>query len=350
VDKAVQQLIKRIQILIPLFIEGGTFIGLDDPEWSLERWTVFFLYEKGTGITPGIAPYTFMGYCTVYRYFYFQPKSGDLKAKKQIDAQDAPISSLLEVPNITFSSVPARSRLSQFIIIPPFQHGGNGSRFYNAIVDFYLAEKSTIEITVEDPNELFDDMRDINDLARLRLMPEFAAIRINNAATPKPKGNVPVDILDRNLLKQIRVKSKTAPRQFARVLEMQLLSLIPQEIRQPLSYKASSSANLKLKQKEHEYYLWGLWTKMRLYRHNKEQLAQLDRVERIERLDGVLGNVEADYLRLLSALEEREKNASGKGVSSANGTRAASGSKRGPPDDEENEPSSKKVRVSENEA
>jgi len=35
-----------MQILVPLFIEGGTLIELDDPDWTIERWTVFFVYGK----------------------------------------------------------------------------------------------------------------------------------------------------------------------------------------------------------------------------------------------------------------------------------------------------------------
>ncbi|KAL8872563.1 MAG: hypothetical protein Q9174_001831 [Haloplaca sp. 1 TL-2023] len=42
-DPAVQQLIERIQILVSLFIEGGTPIPLDDQDWSLARWRVFFV-------------------------------------------------------------------------------------------------------------------------------------------------------------------------------------------------------------------------------------------------------------------------------------------------------------------
>lgn len=45
-DPAVQQLIDRIQILISLFIEGGTPIPLDDQDWSLARWRVFFVYDS----------------------------------------------------------------------------------------------------------------------------------------------------------------------------------------------------------------------------------------------------------------------------------------------------------------
>ncbi|KAI4111113.1 MAG: hypothetical protein LQ339_000841 [Xanthoria mediterranea] len=43
IDPAVRQLIDRIQILISLFIEGGTPIPLDDADWSLAKWRIFFV-------------------------------------------------------------------------------------------------------------------------------------------------------------------------------------------------------------------------------------------------------------------------------------------------------------------
>ena len=43
-DPAAQRLIERVQILISLFIEGGTPLPLDDQDWSLARWRVFFVY------------------------------------------------------------------------------------------------------------------------------------------------------------------------------------------------------------------------------------------------------------------------------------------------------------------
>lgn len=39
----VQQILQRIQFLVPCFIEGGTLLNLDDPEWTLQRWRVYFL-------------------------------------------------------------------------------------------------------------------------------------------------------------------------------------------------------------------------------------------------------------------------------------------------------------------
>ena len=42
-DPAVKLLISRMQILISFFIEGGTPLELDDQEWSLARWRVYFV-------------------------------------------------------------------------------------------------------------------------------------------------------------------------------------------------------------------------------------------------------------------------------------------------------------------
>jgi histone acetyltransferase 1 len=343
-------MVKRIQILVPLFIEGGTLIELEDPQWSLERWTIFFLYQKKTAdVDPNVSPYTFMGYSTVYRYFLYQPMTppSSPPAKKQRIEYPATFDFKLPIPDVTFSSLPCRSRISQFVILPPFQSGGNGSRFYNAIFDFYSKEPQTIEITVEDPNVDFDDLRDINDLTYLRTAPDFTALRINTKATPRPKGPVPRDIMDLDNLEKIRIKNKIAPRQFYRVVEMQLLSLIPTGIRQSLIEERPKISGAELKAKQLEYHLWQLFVKKRLYKHNKDMLMQLDRAERIDKLDETLGAVEADYARLLRAADKRVGGKlaenSGNGVS-MNGSGTA---KRASPDEaaeDDEQPSTKKVK------
>lgn len=319
-------MVKRIQLLVPLFIEGGTIIELNDPEWTLERWTVFFLYQKNE-IQEGQSPYVFMGYSTVYRYFHFQP------VKSNAGKPD------FEFPldHIPFSSLPCRSRISQFVILPPFQGGGNGSRFYNSIFDFYYAEPETIEITVEDPNYAFDDMRDLNDLARLRTLPEFQSIKINSSVKADRKGVVPRDIVDLPALEKIRTSTKIAPRQFLRVVEMHLLSKIPLSIRSSILAEEGKIPPADIP-KVHEYDLWTLWVKKRLWKHNKDSLMQMDKNERLEKLDEVLSGVLGDYTRLLNAYESR----SGKG---ANGKDSSKGKRPSPGDDGETEPSAKKVRI-----
>lgn len=42
-DPAVQTLLERMQIFVSFFIEGGTYLALDDQEWTLARWRVFFV-------------------------------------------------------------------------------------------------------------------------------------------------------------------------------------------------------------------------------------------------------------------------------------------------------------------
>jgi histone acetyltransferase 1 len=40
----VRKLLDRVQVLVSLFIEAGTPLETDDPEWTLERWTVYFVW------------------------------------------------------------------------------------------------------------------------------------------------------------------------------------------------------------------------------------------------------------------------------------------------------------------
>lgn len=43
-DPAVRQILGRMQILISFFIEGGTPLELNDQEWTLARWRIYFVW------------------------------------------------------------------------------------------------------------------------------------------------------------------------------------------------------------------------------------------------------------------------------------------------------------------
>jgi histone acetyltransferase 1 len=305
-DLAVQQLVSRIQIMVTLFIEGGTPIDLEEPDKG--RWTVFFLYRKQPvhGTTDQFS-YMFAGYCTVYRFFLYQPPTppgtpSDTTApavKDDLDLGDG---------NFDLSTLPCRSRISQFIIIPSFQGKGHGPKFYSLIYQDYLKHPQTVEITVEDPNEAFDDLRDISDLAFLRTDPEFTALRLNTDLTLPGNGIVPRNLVDPEASEALRRKVKMAPRQFARVLEMHLMSTLPDSVRPGISPEQSASGKVT-KEQEHEYTLWKLLVKKRIYRQNRDTLGQLDLPERIEKLEETRGSVEFEYARLLAMFETRQKQA-----------------------------------------
>jgi len=41
--KEASHLVENMQIFVTFFIDGGTFLELNDSDWTVDRWTVFFL-------------------------------------------------------------------------------------------------------------------------------------------------------------------------------------------------------------------------------------------------------------------------------------------------------------------
>lgn len=323
-DRAVKQLLTRVQILVSLFVEGGTPIDVDE-----DRWTVFFLYTRYTDPATKRQVYMFGGYCTVYRFYLYQLPSPPASPARDLDLGDG---------NFDLTQLPCRSRISQFIVIPPFQGKGVGSQFYQTIFSQYLNHPQTVEITVEDPNEAFDDMRDLCDLTYLRTVPDFLELRINTSVKVPKDGAVPKDIIDPEAYEQLRRRVKIAPRQVARVLEMQLMSQLAASVRPCITTDGKEKAPKSRPAEDHEYSLWKLLVKTRLYRQHKDILGQLDAAERVEKLEETVASVEFEYARLLLLLESREEK-------SRQGLENGSNGKRKADDTAEEESASKKARV-----
>lgn len=249
-DPACRALVDNMQILVSLYIEGGTPLDLEDEDWVNKRWEVFFLYAKDSSSSSGNGPaYNFIGYCTLYRHFYFHKTNNNL----------------------------SRTRLSQFLVLPPYQKQGHGAKFYSAIVDHYMAIPEVVELTVEDPSEPFADLRDLCDLARIRRDPDFKALQLTDIAK--------LGLAE--VTEPLRKKHKMPKRQFYRTLELELLSRLD-------------------KRKKREYKQYRLFVKKRIYMQNADVLSQLDRLEKIDKLEETYIHVEDDYYRLLKAAKTRK--------------------------------------------
>lgn len=267
---------------------------------------------------PSKPAYTLAGYSTAYCLFFYDsdrpnyyqlpepsPAAGENNDDDRSPYTDTSLGSLL----------PARQRISQFLILPPYQSSGHGSYLYNSMMSYFLPQSIICEISVEDPNESFDDLRDINDLIRLRHDKQgFSSLRINvdtklpgSQTTPLPTSS----LLDQQTLSSLQKSSKMAPRQFARMVEMHLLDKIPMRHR---SMARISRKDRATDEWDRAYYFWRLLVKQRLYKHNKELLAQLELEERVEKLEETLNGVERDYVRLLEAVAKREKKIEGTGA------------------------------------
>lgn len=254
---------RRMQLFILLYIEGGSYINEDE-----DAWEFVVLYEKRRRLSnPDVVTYHFVGYSSLYQFYCFPEK--------------------------------IRLRLSQFVILPPYQRQGHGSALYNAIYQYTLSRADVSELTVEDPAEAFEDLRDQNDLRMLLGLSKFMSEgfgqsgavgdssvgpirRTTSAKAAKLKGKMGPPV-DKNWAEKWRRELKIAGRQFSRLIEMlQLIHLDPLDVRSQRSYR--------------------LQVKERLYRFNYEILMQLEKPERLEKLEETFQSVVEGYGRILSTI------------------------------------------------
>lgn len=309
-DRRMRTLVDSIQILILFFIEGGQFVNLEEADWTLDRWRVYLTYQKSARPpTPTASPYSFVGYATTYRFYKF------LKPDR---TNDGPRFTFPSTETITPKDLSSRLRISQFLITPPYQNSGHGSALYQAIYGEVMGDNTVLEMTVEDPSEEFDKLRDMNDFDTLE--PQFKAADIKLNSSPfasldrgRLKSVPTAKLLDLETLQGIRSRNKIASRQFARMVEMYLLAQIP------LSHRASGGASLtSLKVRgarapnadDRSYFWWRLLLKQRIIKKNKDLLQQVPLEERFPQIEDSARAQEDEYEGLiLSYALRREKEA-----------------------------------------
>jgi histone acetyltransferase 1 len=276
-DRKAMTVMKNMKMLIPLFIETGTVGFLDDddvPEhaWTFARWTLFLLYRVDD---PG---YSLVGFATSYRLWVWP----------EAPTKDPRTGELVESP---------RERISQFLILPPYQRQCHGIQLYNAVTSKFVADAHVFEITVEDPNEGFDRLRDYCDLSRLYGDPAFAKLRSPTEIAEErftPKKPVPVDaIVAPSVIKALRQRHKLIPRQVQRLVEVHLLRQIPAGNRSETLVRFQKMRARK--PEDRQYYLWRLLVKARVCARNYEELQEVDETERVPKLEQVVDSLQEEY-------------------------------------------------------
>ncbi|RLV94303.1 Histone acetyltransferase type B catalytic subunit [Spathaspora sp. JA1] len=171
-DSAGLELHKRLQILVLLFIEAGSYIDTSD-----ELWDLYVVYDKDSS--------SIVGFATAYNYWKYPGANKFDDNKREI-----------------------RKKISQFIILPIYQGKRLGGQFYSRLFDVWHKDDEVVEVVVEDPNESFDDMRDRADLSRLNKILDLSIV------TPK---------VETSWIEETRKQLKLEKRQFSRLLELILL-------------------------------------------------------------------------------------------------------------------------------
>lgn len=317
-DPRMKELVRNIQIFICFFIEGGQYLDLDDVDWTLDRWRVYLVYKKSAQLAMAQAsPYCFVGYATTYRFFQFLAS----KSKSQTIQHLEPFP---PVEKLSAKRLSSRLRISQFLILPNYQRGGHGSALYEAIYSETMADSTILELTVEDPSEEFDKLRDVNDFKILRTEFEKAGIKLNTEPFAKAERGrikkVPTaTLLPIDKLNDIRRRHKIAARQFARLTELFLLANIAFSHRQ---LGGGSLTALKIKgarapdPNDRSYYWWRVLLKQRILKKNKDVLIQLPIEDRVSKIEDSASGQEDEYegillLHATSLQKEQARNGDG---------------------------------------
>ncbi|KAF8344073.1 acyl-CoA N-acyltransferase [Cantharellus anzutake] len=243
---------RRMQIFILLYIEAGSYIQEDE-----DKWQFLVLYERrrrrGYPDT-----FHFVGYCSMYPFFFWPDK--------------------------------VRLRLSQFVILPPYQNQGHGAHLYTALHQHVMATPSIAELTIEDPSEAFEDLRDKTDLKFLLRLTDFIKEGYGFEERYEGKGKERFVIggklgppADKVWVETWRKKLKIASRQFDRLIEMLILRKLD-----PVNEGGLRAFRLQVKE--------------RLYRFNFEILVTLDEKERKEKLEETFQSVIDGYQVILSLI------------------------------------------------
>lgn len=319
-EKSARRMLQNMQILVPMFIDGGSMLELEQ-NWTTARWKIFLVYEVDPSPPEKASPYTLAGYSTSYRSFTFPERQKSVKWGDVFSPNSQSLLEFLPQPDgetnvlsqeADFASpleLPARERLSQFLMFPPWHGSGHGQELYNTMYKYLAGFPNVREFTVEDPNEKFDELRDFCDLIYLRAnVPEFNQLRIHTEIPPDrlhPDSIIPTNlIVPSKIREQIMRETKIMPRQFDRLVEMHTLSFIPPGNR---SKKRLTQKHKASNENDRAYYFWRLYVKQRLYIFNRDQLVQIERHERFEKLESALDSVLEEYSERLEKVEAREQ-------------------------------------------
>lgn len=322
-DPAARRIWLNLRILVLLFIDGATVNGLDDQE-TMDRWSLYFLYEKQDADIP-TTPYVLAGFTTSYRTWIFPtfkiarytkmlPSPPSEKSNGTVEKYTPP--RLTQDPK-TFQfhdkldrlETSSRERISQFLILPPYQNQSLGSRLYNLVFSDLAKKPFIYEIPVEDPSEDFDAMRDYCDIVYLRSLPSFASLSVAStlpAEVLRKDSSIPRDqILGNGVdLENLRHETKIVKRQFFRMVELHALSTIPPNHRNRarITRKAKSS-----NENDRKYYFWRLALKHRIYMQNADALDQMEVTEKVDKVEAAVDNQQEEFEERLAGIEKRSK-------------------------------------------
>ncbi|KAH9494842.1 histone acetyltransferase 1 [Bulinus truncatus] len=130
----------KLQSFIKFYIDAASYIDADDEQW--DYFLIFEKYKDG-----GEQRYASAGYMTVYNFYAYPSR--------------------------------IRPRISQVLVLPPFQKMGLGARMIQTFYNICYNRPEVLDITVEDPSENFQRVRDYVDARNCSKLDSFQPRELN---------------------------------------------------------------------------------------------------------------------------------------------------------------------------
>ena len=240
----IQEHHEQMQHFLLWFIDGASYIDIED-----DKWDYFTLYER-----QGERDYYFAGYATVYRYYAYPANT--------------------------------RPRISQVLILPPFQRRNLGVQLLSAMYAHYRAQSGVIDITVEDPSDSFSQLRNFVDCLACSKLPAFSRKSLHEGWNKK-------------MAEEAKEKLRINGRQARKVYEILKLKCVDtnneEEYRNyRLEVKRRLSAPLMKNRKSTKFF------------GSKQNADQTPREVIIEELTAVYGELEKEYKSTIERMNSVE--------------------------------------------
>ncbi|XP_074605362.1 histone acetyltransferase 1 [Brevipalpus obovatus] len=239
---------KNMQTFLTWFIDAASYIDTDD-----RKWDYFVVYERcaeaqNGNSSPNQYVYYFIGYATVYRYYAYPDKT--------------------------------RPRISQFLILPPFQRKGLGARLLRNIYNCYSPDCNIVEITVEDPSEEFSHLRDFVDCELCMELKSFQDSELKKGFSEE-------------MVRETQAKYKLNRKQIRRVYEILKLRSVKK-----FDDEEMRSFRLEVKNRLHAPYL-----KMKRSPITEGDTSLHSKETRLQELNLLYNQLEEDYRQTIEKLD-----------------------------------------------
>jgi len=259
---------ERMQPWILFYIDAASYIDFDDANWRF-----FVVYERFKDPDGGEARYAFAGYTTVYQYYAYPA-------------------------NI-------RPRVSQMLVLPPFQRRGLGAKMLDVVQQYYWGNEKVIDITVEDPSDDFVRLRDFVDCTNCATLDAFSPQNLHKGYSAA-------------MVKECNQKFKICRRQSRRVYEILRMRAVEKGNKQQLlAFKEDVKARLSKPFLKEDRQLEKLKRALKPEEYTAATINMTNKEQREEQVKTQFEALESHFLRIVERLPAAAVTANG---SSSNGT------------------------------